>query len=622
MKRFLLFTILLCFSITTFAQAEWTGLGDGQSWNDPYNWFDEEEPQNGDDVYIDGGQVVYYGEPFAYASLTLEGGANLFIANDIFLMGDFYVDEISTLTVSLEHLNSYAKVISDGYVDFYGDIDLSFNTYVPQIGNSYKVVEGIIGDCDSTTDVVPDSQTSGFEVSLDVECQSDGILHTVTDINYTTAKYWTGAGGDNFWANAANWNNNQLPNASSVVIINLNSGTYLATSGLANISVNSILIGDGNTLSLSGGNLGVFSVIHINDTGTLVWNGGEISKTNPTGISTIINYGSVNLNTSTPKTILNGFEIWNYGNIEHNQGDLNINTGIISNFNSSKYNINGDNINIGYNSGVQHSLRNYGNSSIKKTAGSGISLINLTDFLNYSTVASNQGILTISDNYNSANYGTLAGNGSIALPIGLIEGGKIAPGNSTGILTFVKNLNTSANADYNIEINGPNPGTEYDQIIVEDDAILNGTINVTLGYLPADDAIFEVLTAGNIVHCNFPTQVTANYNGTDFTFDVLCQNNILYLHGPDAILSIADFDASELVIYPNPVNNILTIRLSRQVAGKWMLHNIIGQEVLKGGLTGLETNINTTSLESGFYALQIKDNRNNTVKVKKIIVTN
>jgi len=162
MKRFLLLTISLCFSITTFSQVEWTGTGDGQSWDDPFNWFDEEVPQDGDDIYIDGGSVVYYGDPFFYGSLTLAGGTNLFIFSDIFLIGEFYVDEASTLTIDMEHLNSYPKVITDGDFYFDGDIDLFFSTYVPQIGNSYKVVEGFLVDCNlSTIDFVPDSQASG-----------------------------------------------------------------------------------------------------------------------------------------------------------------------------------------------------------------------------------------------------------------------------------------------------------------------------------------------------------------------------------------------------------------------------------------------------------------------------
>lgn len=632
MKQFLLFITLFSASLNTISQNEFTGGGDGYSWEDPFNWSYFDVPQSGDDILIDGWDVFYNSSSFdSYGTLELRNFAYLFAQGDIYLLGDFIVDATSTIELFINEITIFDKIICEGNYYFNGSMVFYMSGFGPQVGDSFKIIEGAQGSCGTATTLfIPESQTSGIEVTFAVECETDGVYYTVTDINYASAKAWDGEGGDGQWTTAANWDPNGVPTANDIVYINLPTTIDIGgrrTGGVANTSgagvtvAKEIIVGNNNTLVING-DLAMYSLINNNIGGTVIWNAGEISKQDINEQSLLINYGNLILDSPGLKEMEDDFEIWAFQtDINHNQGNLNINNGKIRIFNSVNYNINADNITIGYSSGTNHSLNN-GGAALKKTAGNGISLINLTDFVNSSIVESNQGTLSISDNYDSGNYGTLAGNASISLPIGLIEGGAISPGNSPGILTFVKNLNTNANADFNIEINGPNPGAEYDQIIVEDNAILNGTINVALGYLPANDAIFEVLTAGTIVHCNFPAQVTGNYNGTNFTFDVICQNNILYLNGPDAILSTPDFDASELEIYPNPASVLLTVKLSRRVEGKWMMHNILGQEVLKGSLSGLETNINTTSLQSGLYALQIKDDRNNTIKVKKIIVTN
>lgn len=625
MKRFLLLIALSSVSLNAISQNEFTGDGDGYSWSDPFNWSYFDVPQSGDDIVIDGFDVFYDNYSFdAFGSLELINYAYLFMQGDIYLQGDFTVDVTSSVELYINEITIYDKIICDGNYYFNGSMVINMPGFGPQIGDSFQIIEGYQGSCGTATTLfVPESQTSGIEVTFAVECEEDGVYYTVTGVNYASAKAWDGEGGNNLWTTAANWDPNGVPTVNDIVYVNLPAtGGVASTSGAGVTAAKEIIVGNNNTLIING-DLSMYSLINNNIGGTVIWNAGEISKQDINVQSLLINYGDLILDSPGLKEMEDDFEIWAFqSDINHNQGNLNINNGKIRVFNRVNYNINGDNITIGHASGSNHSLSIGGAATLSKTSGNGISLINLTDFVNNGTVESNQGTLSISDNYDSESTGTLSGSASIALPIGLIEGGNISPGNSPGVLTFVKNLNTNANANFNIEINGSNPGTQYDQIIVEDNAILNGTINVDLGYLPADDAIFEVLTAGNIVQCNFPAQVTGNYNGTNFTFDVVCQNNILYLNGPNAILSTPDFDASELEIYPNPVSDMLTIKLSRQVKGKWMMHNILGQEVLKGNLSGLETDIDTSTLQSGLYALQIKDDGNNTVKVKKIIVTN
>lgn len=619
MKRFLLFLIFTNVIINfSFSQAEWTGAGDGYSWDDPFNWLDEYVPVTGDDIFIDGGLPNYIGEAETYGTLELTNGSNLLIQGDLYLSGDIIIDATSVLSADVYHLNDMAKVFASNYV-ITGDIDILFSGYVPQIGNAFQIINASLGGCGlATTDLVEEGQATGFNVLLGVQCQNDGVVHTVIDINYTTAKAWDGEGGDNQWTNAANWDPNGVPAVDDVVIINLPGvGGIVNTQGAGITQADQILIGDNNTLVINS-DLRMFSVIQMSDAASIIWNAGELTKSDPNVTSAIINYGTITLDSPGLKSIDDNFEIWNYGVIDHNQGNLNINNGFITNYSNSQYNINGDNINIAYTSGTNHSLENYGLSTISKTSGSGISSINLSNFLNYANVLSQSGVLSFGEDLNSE-FGTIGGAGATQFPSGYIYDGVLSPGNSPGTLTFVGDLETSTSAIFNIEIDGPNAATEYDQIIVTNNAVLNGDIQIMLGYLPANDASFEIVSAGALTSCNFPPQITANFNGMDYTFNVVCQNNSLYLNGPGAVLSTSEIGSSEITLYPNPVLDELNIESKSSQKGSWQLLNAFGQSVLKGKLKGLETKIFTKELMSGMYILQIKDGNDLNSLVKKII---
>ncbi|APY07848.1 hypothetical protein BWZ20_05845 [Winogradskyella sp. J14-2] len=602
----------------SWSQAEWTGAGDGYSWDDPYNWLDEYVPTTGDDIYIDGGSPNYISEPETYGTLELANGSNLLIQGDLYLSGDIIIDATSVLSADVYHLNDMSKIFASSYV-ITGDIDILFSGYVPQIGNAFQIINASLGGCGlATTDLVEEGQATGFNVLLGVQCQNDGVVHTVIDINYTTAIAWDGEGGDNQWTNAANWDPNGVPAIDDVVIINLpGSGGIVNTQGAGITQANQILIGDNNTLIINS-DLRMFSVIQMSDAASIIWNAGELSKSNPSVTSAIINYGTIILDSPGLKSIDDNFEIWNYSVIDHNQGNLNINNGNIINYNDSEYNINGDNINIAYTLGTNHSLENYGASTISKTSGSGTSSINLSNFLNYANVRSQSGVLSFGEDLNSE-FGSVGGAGATQFPSGYIYDGVLSPGNSPGVLIFVGDLETSTSAIFNIEIDGPNAGTEYDQIIVTNNADLNGDIQITLGYLPANDASFEIVSAGTLTSCSFPQQITANFNGMDYTFNVVCQNNSLYLNGPGAVLSTSNINISEVILYPNPVLDAFNIELKFPYFGNWQLHNTFGQHVLEGKLNGLKTKVSTKELESGIYLLQITDDNHRNSLVKKII---
>lgn len=646
MKRILFSTLFFIVTFTilnaqNYDQVVFTGEGDGYSWEDDLNWRRGGDPslpgvpQAYDDILIEYSYVYFNGLGSIpldqeYGTLELRYGAYLSTQGDFHLLGDFIVDTSSTFEAIVRDVDLIHNVTCEGNYFFNGSMQIAFSGFVPQIGQSFLIVDGYQGSCATSQSTI--SYGDGFEVTIGAQCDFDSLSYVVTDINYTTAHAWDGEGGDGLWNNPANWDPNGIPPAGATIIINLpGTGGYAITDGAGITDTHTIYIGHNNTLEVNG-DLLVAKYIYLSKNGTFNWRGGKIYSPDENEQSGMISYGHINLNGPGLKELDTNFNIWNYfEDINHNQGNLNINNGVIRMFNFNSYNINNDNITIGYSSGNLHELTISVISELKKTTGVGTSSINLTTFINYGDVVVESGTLAFNEDLTTGEYqeyingefvdyiGTYGGSGSFQFPTGYVFDGEMSPGSSPGILTIMGDLITAPEADFIIEIDGPTVGTEYDQIVVTDDAKLEGTIQVSLGYLPANDASFEILTASSISLCNLPTQVSANYNGTDYTFDVVCYNNKVYLNGPGAVLSTPEIEEEMIGIYPNPIQNELNIKLKTQSEGSWILFNELGQIVKEGELLGVETKINTANLAHGFYALQIKDKNKTTVSVKKII---
>jgi hypothetical protein len=83
-----------------------------------------------------------------------------------------------------------------------------------------------------------------------------------------------------------------------------------------------------------------------------------------------------------------------------------------------------------------------------------------------------------------------------------------------------------------IEIGGTQPGVTYDQVAISGNAVLTGTLEISLinGYLPPLNSTFAILTAG-AVSGTFPTvtgtaigngrKFNVVYNGTAVTLQVV-----------------------------------------------------------------------------------------------------
>lgn len=96
-------------------------------------------------------------------------------------------------------------------------------------------------------------------------------------------------------------------------------------------------------------------------------------------------------------------------------------------------------------------------------------------------------------------------NGSV-----IINGATFNPGNSPGSVTISGDYTQSSTGILNAELNGTAAGTSYDQVIVGGNVNLNGTLNATLGFTPANNDQFDVLTyagtrSGDFATYNLPT---------------------------------------------------------------------------------------------------------------------
>jgi hypothetical protein len=140
------------------------------------------------------------------------------------------------------------------------------------------------------------------------------------------------------------------------------------------------------------------------------------------------------------------------------------------------------------------------------------------------------------------------------------SGATVAPGASPGILTINNNLTLQSGSTLSIELNGPTPGTGYDQVVVNGTVDVTGsTLAATLGFaLGATDKLYIVvnddldvvmgrfngLNDGDTI--TFPGGSTAqiNYFG-DFVGQTLSGGNDIVIHNfqpvpePGTVLGVA-----------------------------------------------------------------------------------
>ncbi|BCM88624.1 hypothetical protein IAD21_00465 [Abditibacteriota bacterium] len=112
------------------------------------------------------------------------------------------------------------------------------------------------------------------------------------------------------------------------------------------------------------------------------------------------------------------------------------------------------------------------------------------------------GVLAVEDPLGLLPVGTFELAGGMLDGIGTIQGnllnsgGHISPGHSPGTITINGNFTQTANGVLDMEIGGTNPGTSYDQILVNGTAYLDGTLNWVRwqDYVPHNGDVYTLFT--------------------------------------------------------------------------------------------------------------------------------
>lgn len=403
--------------------------------------------------------------------------------------------------------------------------------------------------------------------------------------------------------------------------ISVESGTLRLSNGNSMLTDGTYNVTNGNTLEWANG----FTLLgtltgqldgQINWTGNLTVNTATeaiLDFNGPTGVNwtsgffsgdgTLTNLGILNLVSSTDKSVAGQSILKNEGTIDHNgTGTLSLGFGspTLNNTTSGVINLNADS-SINFQQGIGTVINS---GLIKKEQSAGTFFLSAnTNNISPGKIICENGLL------NFGNYegnGLIGGNGSVQMLNSTTFGGTIAPGSSPGTLTSVGNYTSSSAAILSMELNGPNAGTDYDVFEVQGSAILDGALNVVIGFVANLDDEFVILTSPNITSCNLPPSLTAHYNNHDYTFDVICNPDNVTLKVTNIILGKEENNLEQISMYPNPSNGHFTIDLGKKyIEVTVQIYNMLGQLISSKKYTSAKTIEKEITGAAGIYFVRV-----------------
>ena len=112
------------------------------------------------------------------------------------------------------------------------------------------------------------------------------------------------------------------------------------------------------------------------------------------------------------------------------------------------------------------------------------------------------------------------------------------------------------------------------------------------------------------------------FTGTTKSFGTFGDRNIwLVKTDQNGIVSVNEIDEdAEIILFPNPSNDIITLAIAQHSNGQIILTDILGKEVLSNSFTINEVQINLKSLaDKGTYFAKVIDVDGNVIAIKKLI---
>lgn len=266
-----------------------------------------------------------------------------------------------------------------------------------------------------------------------------------------------------------------------------------------------------------------------------------------------------------------------------------------------------------------NTINNFG--ILKKSASTGTYNIGAT-VNNSGSIESSAGVLAFSV-LNNTITGTVEGSGAIQVPTAanFTNNGIFAPGGEPGTLVLIGNYESTANTRLQVQLYGLTQGTQYDYMLIQSNAVLDGTIVPELYFDPAIGDSFTIAsTWGTITSCSLASTATANYGGQTYTFSVGClDDNKVILTLTSKVLANENFIAldQQMVLAPNPATNFITLRNDGSIS--WndaVITDCSGRiiKTIKLNNTQRDQEIRIDGFAAGHYFMKINSDDNSIVK--------
>jgi len=381
--------------------------------------------------------------------------------------------------------------------------------------------------------------------------------------------------GNGDWNTAANWQGGLVPP-------NPTGANTIIISGNATRALNQLELSSGSTLSVTG-ILTLRCDVIMSPTATLnVENGATCN---------FEHYNS---------GFFSEVRLWFYG------ATININNGGVVNFKATvrdkgNLNVNGTLNNTGsiYAQGGGGTSASFVVNGVFTHQGSGALFIldipmtinNGGTFAN-SSLFFNCNVLTINQGGTFTNNGTVGCNGTMVMNR-FMNGGIISPGLSPGTITITGDYEPTSTATHNFEIGGTAVNS-FDRINISGNAILNGTLNVSLinSFTPSgthDIVIFSASSiTGTFSSVNLPAGYTLIYNS----------NNVTLRYGSVLPVGLSNFKAS--LIRPAKALLTWTTSFEQDNQGFEIQHSLNGRDWHNAGFVPTQGN----SVSSRIYSFE------------------
>ena len=96
--------------------------------------------------------------------------------------------------------------------------------------------------------------------------------------------------------------------------------------------------------------------------------------------------------------------------------------------------------------------------------------------------------------------------------------------------------------------------------------------------------------------------------------DTIVQTDYIFTTGQSAI---NENNLVQYQIHPNPSSNLITIQSEKSLNNSFVIFDQQGREVIKGQLSGKQTEVSLGNLSNGTYSIQIQGNFKPAIVVKQ-----